>query len=180
MKSEQTTIKLIEAARYQLRLWGILHWPCRTWAWCYLSKFNLRPAAADPAAASLCECLWLKRSLRDARRPDYHAAESPPAVGQMWTPRLGSVAPICSASFLPPQPNCSLILLLGQRAFNSMSFKVFIFNHVDAHLPTTNWCPCLSCLSGEPSRCNGTSKVSSHTHNVLTWNLNPMWIFLNY
>lgn len=91
VKSEQTTIKLIEAARYQLRcgrpLWGILHWPCRTWARCYLSEFNLWPAAADPAAASLCERFWLKRSLRNTRGPYYHAAESPPAVGQMWTPR---------------------------------------------------------------------------------------------
>lgn len=121
VKSEQTTIKLIEAARYQLRcrrpLWGILHWPCRTWARCYLSKFNLWPAAADPAAAPLCECFWLKRSLRNTRGPDYHAAESPPAVGQMWTPRIGSVVPICSTSLLP-LPNCSLILLLGQLAFN--------------------------------------------------------------
>lgn len=60
VKSEQTTIKLIEAARYQLRcgrpLRRILRWPCRTRARCYLSKFNLWPAAADPAAASL---LWV-------------------------------------------------------------------------------------------------------------------------
>ncbi len=82
VKWEQTTIKLIEAARYQfrcLRPWQhILHWPCRTLALCYLSKFNSWPAATDPAAASLSlnSSDWSTHS--NTHRPDYHAGEGPP------------------------------------------------------------------------------------------------------
>lgn len=57
LKSEHRTIKLIEAARYQLRCsrpWQhILHWPFKTFTLCCLSKFNLWPAAIDSAAVSL-------------------------------------------------------------------------------------------------------------------------------
>lgn len=81
VKSEQTAIKLIEAARYQfrcLRPWQhILHWPCRTLARCYLSKFNSWPAATDPTAASLFFLNvsdWNTHS--NTHRPDYHAGES--------------------------------------------------------------------------------------------------------
>lgn len=77
VKLEQTTIKLIEAARYQLRcprpLQHILHWPCRTLTRCYLSEFNLWPAATDPAAASL----FLNGSDWNTHRTDYHAGERP-------------------------------------------------------------------------------------------------------
>lgn len=81
VKSVQTTIKLIEPARYQLRClrpWQhILQWPCRTLAWCYLSKFNSGPAATDPAAASffLSSSDWNTHSY--TRRTDFHAGESP-------------------------------------------------------------------------------------------------------
>lgn len=94
VKSEQTAIKLIEAARYQLRCsrpWQhILRWPCRTLARCYLSKFNSWPAATDPTAAtlSLSELLWLKHSLRHSQAwlPCWWKC---PAEGQAPAPRIG-------------------------------------------------------------------------------------------
>lgn len=124
VKSEQTTIKLIEAARYQLRcgrpLRRILHWPCRTRAGCYLSKFNLWPAAADPAAASLCERFLIETLAQETLAGLITMLLKVPLL---WVrcEHPGLAAPYPSAPLLPPhpQPNCSLILLLGQLSFNS-------------------------------------------------------------
>lgn len=123
VKSEQTTIKLIEVARYQLRcgrpLRRILHWPCRTRAGCYLSKFNLWPAAADPAAASLCERFLIETLTQKHSRAWLPCWWKSPCCGsdvntQDWQPRTHLLRSPPS-----PQPNSSLILLLAHSTFNS-------------------------------------------------------------
>lgn len=107
VKSVQTTIKLIEPARYQLRCsrpWQrILHWPCRTLAWCYLSKFNSGPAATDPSATAslfMSSSDWNTHSY--TRRPDFHAVESAP----LWVrhEHEGLAEPYPSAS-VPSSPH---------------------------------------------------------------------------
>lgn len=128
-KSVQTAIKLIEPARYQLRClrpWQhILHWPCRTLAWCYLSKFNSGPAPTDPAAASLfmSGSDWNTHSC--TRRPDFHAGESPPTVGQTQTWRIGRTVSICSCSHQPDSfffPFCCFV------CFHSFSFQISVIS----------------------------------------------------
>lgn len=113
VKLVQTTRKLIEPARYQLRCsrsgQHILHWPCRTLAWCYLSKFNSGPAATDPAAASpfMSSSDWNTHSY--TRRPDFHAGESPP----LWVRQEheGLAGPYPSAP-VPSGPTHSFLILL--------------------------------------------------------------------
>lgn len=121
VKSAQTTIKLIEAARYQLRCsrpWQhILHWPCRTLARCYLSKFNSWPAATDPAAAFL----FLNGSDWNTHRPDYHAGESPLLWVRHQHERLAEPHPSVHIPSIPD--SLFFILLLCQLSLK----QIFIF-----------------------------------------------------
>lgn len=112
VKSVQRAIKLIEPARYQLRCshpWQhILQWPCRTLAWCYLSKFNSGPAVSDLAAPSffLSGSDWNTHSY--THRPDFHVGESPP----LWVRRKHDGLAGLNPSAPIPSSNDSFSLIL--------------------------------------------------------------------
>lgn len=114
----------------------ILCWPCRTLILCYLSKFNLGPAAADPASDSL----FLNGSDWNTHRPDYHAGGAPPRCGSDTNTTDWPHRP---CPFITP--TCILMYLFSNVKSNRCS--------------SANCFPFLSRSSWEPPWFNGTSKV---------------------
>lgn len=133
LKSKQTTIKSIDAARYQL---GCSHPRQRYPPLTLQDPYSLLPVKIQFATSSrwpsfwlsFSECLWLKHS--QVWLPCWW---SPPAVGQTPTRQIGSTIHVLFSPFFQ---------LWYQICFSC-----------------ANWFPFLSPFSREPPWFNGTSKV---------------------
>lgn len=136
----QTTIKLIEAARYQLRCWRAQQQnPLLTLQDPYSLlpvKIQFRTGSRWPSFwLSLSEWLWLKRS--QAWLPCWR---SPPCCGSDTNTTDWQHRP---CPFITP--TCILMYLFS--------------NAISSRCSSANWFPFLSRYSREPPWFNGTSKV---------------------
>lgn len=119
-------------------------------------KIQFRTSSRWPGCClSLSERLWLKHSLihLQARFPCWW---KPPAAGQPQTWRIGRAVPSTTDSFF-------LILLLRWRSLGQIFVVHLLYfkpwSQIICHMLIGVLSP-LFPLSGEPSQCNGTSKVS--------------------